>query len=453
MKSRFVPRINLLSSLLFAGSWPLLAEAVPQGPVMAHCQDARGRNVECPPPPKPAAGATARRAYLRTVGDDLRDKQVVRLEGGTFQILTPAQWYSDDEDAAQGWCVARVDEQPAQRTRFFHVRLDEKSCLATRKDAIRPELFDPFKAYAMDRIICDSADSSKCDQAAKRFASLAATDLEQAPDLVFEYPTIVPELRQRFARRLQFNLTLRDGATILTREWPCIGISPGGFLCGNVFHTLKPSQYTVVSESRSLPTGAWRYRVMKDLVMRRCHVDDGQPETFTIFIENDSDELLECHASLSLNQWPPTKAGPLFIEPRERRVALEECSWEKFSSANVTCAPRAPVSPVRWDLRAGCSFSILSSSPFGYFYPKGSIRLGEEGTVNVSFRVSKRGTPIDVEFVSGSDLKPLQEAAVNYVKRLRVRATCPDVRYLTQVHFRIDDSGNPREQPRSAMED
>jgi TonB family protein len=447
MKTRAMPRITLLASLLFAVSWPLIAEAIRHAPIQAYCQDARGRDVECPPPPKPAAGATARRAYRRAFGDDLRNKQVVRLEGGAFQILTPAEWYSDREDAAQGWCVARVDERPAQRTRFYHVRLDEKSCLATRKEAIRPEPFDPFKAYAQDRIICDDADSSKCDGASKRFASLAAMDLEHAPDLVFEYPTILPELRQRFARSLQFNLSRRDVATILVNAGPCIGISPGGFLCGNVLHTLKPSQYTLVSDSRSLPSGAWRYRVMEDLFMRRCHVDDGHAETLTLFIENDSDELLECHASLTPSEREPTKAGPLFIEPRERRVALESCFGGKFASADVTCAARAPVSPVKWDLPAGCSFSILHAFPIEYVYPKGSIRRGEEGTVNVSFRVDKRGRPIDAEFVSGSDAKPLQEAAIRHVKLFRVRATCPDVRYLTQVHFRLNDSGEPREHP------
>jgi TonB family protein len=317
---------------------------------------------------------------------------------------------------------------------------------------MRPEPFDPFKAYAKDRIICDDADSSKCDQAAKRFASLAAMDLEHAPDLVFEYPTIVPDLRQRFARYLQSNLSRREGSTILVNAGPCIGISPGGFLCGNVVHTLEPSQYTFVSDSRSLPSGEWRYRVMEDLSMRACHVNDSQPETFTVFIENDSDELLECNASLALSQKSP-KSGPLFVEPRERRIALESCMGGKFSDANVTCAPRVPVAPVNWDLPAGCSFSILSSMPIEYVYPKGSIRLGEEGTVNVSFKVDKRGLPIDAEFVSGSEVKRLQEAAFSYVKKLRVRATCPDVRYLTQVHFRLDDSGRPREQPRSAMDD
>jgi len=49
-------------------------------------------------------------------------------------------------------------------------------------------------------------------------------------------------------------------------------------------------------------------------------------------------------------------------------------------------------------------------------------------------------------------VKPLQEAALRYVKLLRVRANCPDVRYLTQVHFRLNDFGEPREQPRSAMD-
>jgi TonB family protein len=444
MKARAVPRIYLLSSLLFAGSWPLIAEAVLHATPTLYCQNMFGRNVTCPPPPKPAAGAIARRAYLRSFGHDLRGKQVVRLEGGSFQILTPAQWHSDDEDTAQGWCVAQVDEQPVQRTRFYHVWLDEKSCLATRKEVIRPEPFDPFKTYAKDRIICDAADSLKCAQAAKRFASLAATDLEQVPDLVFEFPTIAPTLRQRYLGLLHSHLARREGATVLVNQWPCIGISPGGLLCGNVFHTLEPSHYTFISDSRTLPTGAWRYRVMKDLVMRRCQVDDGKSETFTLFIENDSDELLECHASINLSQRSP-KAGPLFVEPRERRVALESCLGGEFSSAEVTCAARPPVSAVKWDLPAGCSFSIRNSYPIDDVYPKASMRRGEEGTVNVSFKVSPRGTPIDAQFVSGSDIKPLQEAALRHVVRLRVSATCPDARYITQVHFRLGDSGEPRE--------
>jgi hypothetical protein len=46
---------------------------------------------------------------------------------------------------------------------------------------------------------------------------------------------------------------------------------------------------------------------------------------------------------------------------------------------------------------------------------------------------SAGGWPVDAEFVSGSDVKRLQEAAIRYVRNLRVRATCPDARYLTQV--------------------
>lgn len=445
MKARTVPWFSLLSTLLFAG-WPLYGTAVPIGPIEALCQNALGFYVKCPPPPKPATGAKARRAYLRSFADDLRGKQVVRLKGGAFQVLTPAQWYPPSEEATQGWCVARVDEQPQQRTRFYHVWLDRQSCLATRGEASRPEPFDPFKAYAKERIICDSADSAKCSQAAKRFAALAATDLESDQNLIFEYPTIIPELRQRFVSNLKLNLA-REGSTILVDAGPCIGISPGGMLCGSVFHTLATSQYTFVSESRSLPSGEWRYRVMENLQMRGCHVDDGRPETLTLFIENDSDELLECHASLALSEWSPVTAGPLFIEPRERRVALESCFGGRFSSADATCKPRAPVSPVKWDLPAGCSYSILRSTPIGWVYPKGSMRRGEEGTVNVSFKVNARGYAVDAEIVSGSDLKPLQEAALRHVRWLKVSATCPDARYLMQVHFRLDDSGNPRELP------
>ena len=165
-------RTTVLLTLLAAGSWSTLAHAQFIVPVQLRCEDRYGREIECPPPKQPEFGTKARREYVKSVGRELQGKHVTNLQNGKFTVVTPAQWHADSENATQGWCVARVDEQPAQHTVFYHVRLDEKSCLATRKDVPRSPDFEPFDAYSEERMLCDSGSSSKCAQAMKRFEAL-----------------------------------------------------------------------------------------------------------------------------------------------------------------------------------------------------------------------------------------------------------------------------------------
>jgi TonB family protein len=100
---------------------------------------------------------------------------------------------------------------------------------------------------------------------------------------------------------------------------------------------------------------------------------------------------------------------------------------------------------VVWTLPQGCGFSVLSAPALAEYYPAASKRLSEEGTVYVSFLSDSEGRPSDVSFESGSQVIRLQQAAVNYVKQLRVQVTCKNARYLTKVKFRLNDRGEPEE--------
>ena len=441
-------RTTVLLTLLAAGSWSTLAHAQFIVPVQLRCEDRYGREIECPPPKQPEFGTKARREYVKSVGRELQGKHVTNLQNGKFTVVTPAQWHADSENAAQGWCVARVDEQPAQHTVFYHVRLDEKSCLATRKDVPRSPDFEPFDAYSEVRMLCDSGSSSKCAHAMKRFEALARTDLVHSTDIVFEDPKIAPSLRQRLASNTQDVLRRVKAWTILVNTDPCIGLSAGGLLCGNTFYNLSASQKLLTSDDQPLPSGVWRYRVLRNVHMRPCKTDHGTPDTTTLFIENDSDDVLECAGSLDVGYNQRISGNSLVVDPHERRVALEACNDSEFKSATATCSPRAPLAPVDSGVPPGCTFSAQRPPSMYDYYPTASMRLGEEGEVTVSFTVNAAGRLTSAEVVSGSEAERLRKAARSYVMSWRIRATCPDVRYFTRVRFRLDDFGTPMEQPK-----
>ena len=183
-------------------------------------------------PSAPAVSAAAKRDYLKALRADLKDTQVVRLYSG-FHVLTPAQWFADRNDAGHGWCVARSDDFPAETRRFYHLRTDAKTCLSLRNSAATSPRFEPFEGYK-ERIICDSAESTRCEQASKRLSALASLDLTQAPNVVFEDPDMAASLRLLAAQRMMANLRRPDPAVLVdTAYFPgpaergsCVGIAP-----------------------------------------------------------------------------------------------------------------------------------------------------------------------------------------------------------------------------------
>ncbi len=457
-------RTTFLSGLFAGCAWLSQANAQPL-PITEICTDKRGREIKCAPQPPPEVSASARRAYLHALATDLKHKQVANLQDGRFKVLTPAQWHADSAGASEGWCVARSDEYPAEKRRFYHVRLDEKSCRAAKNDAARSDTFEPFDAWKNERIVCDSPDSRKCAQAASRFASLAKMKLTDAPNVTFDDRSIAPTLKSRFAMRMQSSLRRTD-ATILVdpiyfpgaADWsPCVGIDPGGVVCGRepgetVIYSSEPKR-SLVSRDQPVGSGIWRYRVVENAFMRGCSWSDGPSQTFTLFVENDSDERLECTASLATQRERHSpKTEPVAVEPRERRVAFEAClgGGDIFQGATAACSARAAPPAPTWNLPSGCSYTVIEAPPIETYYPPAARRLTEEGGVDVSFIVSApAGRTTDVEVARPSGSARLDEAALRYVKAIKARSTCPDVRYLIRVRFHLDDFGSAEETMRS----
>jgi TonB family protein len=459
-----VLRTTVLSGLLAVCAWSSQASGQPVPIMELACTDERGREIKCPPRPLPEVSASARRAYLHALATEIKHKQVANLQDGRFKVLTPAEWHADNAGASEGWCVAQSDEYPGQKRRFYHVRIDEKSCRAAKNDAARSDTFEPFDAWKSERIVCDSPDSRKCAQAAGRFASLAKMKLADAPNVTFDDRFIAPTLKLRFAERMQASLRRADSTILVdpgyfpgTADWgPCVGIDPGGVVCGKepgetLIYSNWPKRL-LVSTDEPLASGTWRYRVVENAFMRRCVWNDGPSQTFTLFIENDSDETLECAASLATGRDSHSPTRPVAVEPRERRVAFEACLGGDgvFQGATAACTARAEPSGPTWSVPSGCAYTVSEAPSIEEFYPPASRRLAEEGMVDVSFIVTApAGRTKDVEIAKSSGSARLDEGALRYVRAVKARSTCPDVRYLMRVRFRLNDFGEVEETMRS----
>jgi TonB family protein len=288
-------------------------------------------------------------------------------------------------------------------------------------------------------------------------------NLADAPNVTFDDRSIAASLKSELARQMHY--AVRDPTILVdptyfpgTADWsPCVGSDPGGVVCGResaevLIYPSRPKRL-LLSQDQPVASGTWRYRVIEDAQMRPCSVMDGTAQTFTLFIENDSDERLECTASLASGRERfSLNTEPLAVEARERRVAVEAClgGGEVFQSATAACTPRAAPPAPTWNLPAGCAYTVTQAPSIRDYYPSGARRRGEEGAVDLSFIVdAARSRPRDVESAQSSGFAGLDEAAIHYVWAIKARSTCPDVRYLIRVRFHLDDHGQAEETPRS----
>jgi hypothetical protein len=139
----------------------------------------------CPPYDSrpPGVGPAAKRAYLKAIAAGLEDKQVIDRRNGRFTVVTPPYW-SETAEPPLGWCVMETWHYPENTHLYYHAKLDEKSCLAEKHAAEKPTFFQPFDAYP-DRILCDSATTHRCVEAANTLKALAQRDLANDSTVFF----------------------------------------------------------------------------------------------------------------------------------------------------------------------------------------------------------------------------------------------------------------------------
>lgn len=197
-----------------------------------------------------------------------------------------------------------------------------------------------------------------------------------------------------------------------------------------------------VSADQPLRSGIWRYRVLRGGVTSWCTIRDAPSWSFSVVVENESDETLDCSISLATAR-KQVYENIAVVEPRGRQLGLSVCTTEQdFESATADCAIRQP--PLSWDVPSGCSYSVVSAPPFEY--PPGSRRGAEQAPVYVSFSMPAReGHPTEISIVSSSGFQRLDEAAMRYVKQIVARTSCPGVHYRMRLSFRLDEFGQPVE--------
>lgn len=198
----------------------------------------------------------------------------------------------------------------------------------------------------------------------------------------------------------------------------------------------------LVSADRPLRSGIWRYHVLRGGATPWCVSMDAPSLSFTVVVENESDETLDCSISLATNR-ERAYENIAVVEPRGRQLGLSVCTaQEEFESATADCRIRQP--PLPWNVPNGCNYSVVKAPPFDY--PPGSRRKAEQAPVYVSFSVPEReGRPKEIAIVASSGFERLDEAALRHVRGMVVRTSCPGVHYQMRFSFRLDEHSRPME--------
>jgi TonB family protein len=174
----------------------------------------------------------------------------------------------------------------------------------------------------------------------------------------------------------------------------------------------------------------------------------------SVGVRNDSPRPIQCSGTISVinpSLTPPFPAKhPAVIYPGqessvERVIARAQDVPSAFSS---TCRIIPAELPPKPDVPEECTMSIRGPAA-GDFYPPGSKRRDEQGTVAFEFSVDpSTRQAIDVWLVASSGYQDLDIAALKYSKHMRITTNCPQQRFRTNLQFKLSD-GLPAQSPAS----
>jgi len=193
--------------------------------------------------------------------------------------------------------------------------------------------------------------------------------------------------------------------------------------------------------------GFWQYRVMRGSELTTC----GMPNTRAIFAwhtvhgENLSQDTLTCNVKLTCGGglcFPTsTTSAKAVIAPKGQSTVIRACMKpEDMYQIDAECQQRAARAPLK--IPPNCKYDAVGAPPLDSFYPMASIRLREQGPVDLAFTLrAADGAPSDAEVV-GSSLSPrIDEAALKVLNNVRLRTTCPGTRFEMRLNFDIDADG------------
>ncbi len=198
------------------------------------------------------------------------------------------------------------------------------------------------------------------------------------------------------------------------------------------------------SEPKTLPTGSWRYRIVRGGTPEPCRYR-GKPECVasSIEVDNSSRETLECQSSFALdgvsNEGLSHAEMRGVLLARTRRVMLKTLlpTQTVVKSGVSECTPRAPLPPL--PVPKECALQIVRTVNLTDYYPPTARRLSEEGPVAMQFTLkSGEGSPTDITVIGSSLSDRLDAAAVKALGDMVLKTACPERSFRLQLVFKLE---------------
>ena len=186
---------------------------------------------------------------------------------------------------------------------------------------------------------------------------------------------------------------------------------------------------------------------MRGSELTTCGVPNTRPifSWHTVHVENLSQDTLTCSVKLTCGGglcFPTTTtSAKAVIAPKGQSTVIRACMRpEDTYQIEADCQQRAARAPLK--IPPNCKYDPVGAIQLEMLYPTASIRLREQGPVDLAFTLrEKEGAASDAAVV-GSSLSPrIDEAALKALKGFRLRTACPGTRFEMRLNFEIDADG------------
>lgn len=163
----------------------------------------------------------------------------------------------------------------------------------------------------------------------------------------------------------------------------------------------------------------------------------------TVHLRSEAAVPMQCRLNLELTA-PNYKShtfegGDVVIVPDGRRWVSSMGPTTSLIKSHAASCVAIPAEPAPLAVAAGCQAEVKAREIDDY-YPRGAMRSRKEGTVQVEYSPApdRRG-PRDVQVVRSSGSEALDEAALRYMRSLRVSSNCPGQRFRYDVEFKLKE--------------
>jgi TonB family protein len=163
----------------------------------------------------------------------------------------------------------------------------------------------------------------------------------------------------------------------------------------------------------------------------------------TLQVRNEAAVPMQCRLSLDLTapnyKGHASEFADVVVFPEGRRWVSSMGPTTSLIKSHVASCVAIAAEPAPLPVTAGCQVEVKTHDIDGY-YPRGAIRLQQEGTVQVEYTAhADRRSMRDVQVVRSSGFESLDEAALRYARFLRASSNCPGQRFRYDVEFKLTE--------------